>query len=97
MHGYAIAYMLLIFNSLSTEIEVRDLYLMDNIEYELVLPNEKVKYFYKNMFQIWSRPVAVATVMDGDPKIVSYDGTEFKHQSLSSLPVGDQQSSGETK
>lgn len=51
----------------------------------------------KNMFQIWSRPVAVATVMDGDPKIVSYDGTEFKHQSLSSLPVGDQQNPGETK
>jgi stage V sporulation protein R len=46
----------------------------------------------KNMFQIWSRPVAVATVLDGDPKIVTFDGTDFKHQSLSSLPVGDQNS-----
>ncbi|MBX3020330.1 MAG: SpoVR family protein [Bdellovibrionales bacterium] len=44
----------------------------------------------KNLFAIWSRPVAVATVLDGDPKIVSFDGTEFKHQSLSNLPVGDQ-------
>lgn len=47
----------------------------------------------KNLFQIWTRPVAVATVVDGDPKIVSFDGTEFKHQSLSSLPVGEQNSS----
>jgi stage V sporulation protein R len=44
----------------------------------------------KNLFTIWSRPVAVATVLDGEPKIVSFDGTEFKFQNLSSLPVGDQ-------
>lgn len=43
----------------------------------------------KNLFTIWSRPVAVATVLDGEPKIVSFDGTEFKFQNLSSLPVGD--------
>lgn len=43
----------------------------------------------KNLFQIWTRPVAVATVVEGDPKIVSFDGTEFKQQSLSSLPVGE--------
>jgi stage V sporulation protein R len=50
----------------------------------------------KNLQAIWGRPVAVATVMDGDPKIVSFDGTEFKHQSLSSLPVGEGQT-GEKK
>jgi stage V sporulation protein R len=44
----------------------------------------------KNLFTIWSRPVAVATVLDGEAKIVSFDGTEFKFQNLSSLPVGDQ-------
>ncbi len=43
----------------------------------------------KNLYQIWTRPVAVATVVEGDPKIVSFDGTEFKQQSLSSLPVGE--------
>ncbi len=43
----------------------------------------------KNLFVLWSRPVAVATVMDGEPKIVTFDGSEFKHQSLSSLPVGE--------
>ena len=43
----------------------------------------------KNMCTIWGRPVAVATVLDGDPKIVSFDGTDFKHQSLASLPVGE--------
>jgi stage V sporulation protein R len=51
----------------------------------------------KNLFQLWSRPVAVATVLDGDPKIVSYDGHEFKHQSLSSLPVGEQNANPEGK
>lgn len=43
----------------------------------------------KNLFAIWSRPVAVATVLDGEPKIVTFDGSEFKHQSLSALPVGE--------
>lgn len=49
----------------------------------------------KNMFQLWTRPVSVATVIDGDPKIVTFDGTDFKHQSLSQLPIGEQNSSGE--
>lgn len=43
----------------------------------------------KNLFAIWSRPVAVATVLDGEPKIVSFDGTDFKQTGLSSLPVGE--------
>lgn len=51
----------------------------------------------KNMFQIWSRPVSVATVMDGEPKIVTFNGTDFKNQSLSSLPVGEQNSSNDSK
>ncbi len=51
----------------------------------------------KNLCAIWGRPVAVATVMDGDPKIVSFDGTDFKHQSLSSLPVGEVHGPAEKK
>lgn len=51
----------------------------------------------KNMFKIWSRPVALATVLDGDPKIVTFDGTDFKHQSLSSLPVGEANAADEKK
>ena len=47
----------------------------------------------KNMFQLWTRPISMATVIDGDPKIVTFDGTDFKHQSLSQLPVGEQNSS----
>jgi stage V sporulation protein R len=43
----------------------------------------------KNMFQIWGRPVAVATVLDSEPKIVTWDGTEMKSQALSALPVGE--------
>ncbi|MGE4130960.1 MAG: SpoVR family protein [Bdellovibrionales bacterium] len=37
----------------------------------------------RNIFAIWNRPVAVATILDGDPKIVTFDGTDFKHQTLS--------------
>lgn len=44
----------------------------------------------KNLRALWGRPVAVATVMDGEAKIVSFDGTDFKTQSLSSLPVGEE-------
>lgn len=43
----------------------------------------------KNLAAIWGRPVAVATVIDGEPRIVSFDGTDFKTQSLSGLPVGE--------
>lgn len=46
----------------------------------------------KNLQAIWGRPVAVATVLDGEPKIVSFDGADFKNQTLSALPVGDQNS-----
>ena len=44
----------------------------------------------KNMYQIWGRPVAMATIVDGDPKIVSFDGTDLKQQSLSKTPEGEQ-------
>lgn len=46
----------------------------------------------RNIFAIWSRPVCVATVLDGEPKIVSFDGTDFKHQTLSSLPASSEKS-----
>ena len=44
----------------------------------------------KNMYQLWGRPVAMATIVDGDPKIVSFDGTDLKQQSLSKTPEGEQ-------
>jgi stage V sporulation protein R len=36
----------------------------------------------KNMQSIWSRPVNLATVLDGQQKLVRYDGTEFKEFSI---------------
>lgn len=44
----------------------------------------------KNLFAIWTRPVNVATVLDGERRIVSFDGKEFKNTNLSDLPVGNQ-------
>lgn len=44
----------------------------------------------KNLFSIWARPVHVASVLDGERRIVAYDGKEFKSTSLSELPVGEQ-------
>jgi stage V sporulation protein R len=43
----------------------------------------------KNLYAMWGRPVHVATVQDGERKIVGFDGTDFKNQALSSLPAGD--------
>ncbi len=40
----------------------------------------------RNIYAIWTRPVSVATVLDGEPKIVTFDGTDFKHQTISALP-----------
>lgn len=43
----------------------------------------------KNMVSIWSRPVNLATVLDNERRIVSYDGREFKSVAFSDLPVGE--------
>jgi len=44
----------------------------------------------KNLFALWGRPVHVATIQDGERKIVGFDGTDFKTQTLSLLPTGEQ-------
>jgi len=43
----------------------------------------------KNVFKLWTRPVNVATVLDGERRVVAYDGKEFKSTALSDLPVGE--------
>ncbi|PIU00333.1 MAG: SpoVR family protein [Bdellovibrionales bacterium CG10_big_fil_rev_8_21_14_0_10_45_34] len=42
----------------------------------------------KNLQSIWTRPVNVATVMDGDEKIFKFDGKEYKEFTLKELPGG---------
>lgn len=44
----------------------------------------------KNMQMFWRRPVNIATVLDGEPRIVKFDGKEFKNILVSDLPKGDQ-------
>lgn len=44
----------------------------------------------KNLFKVWSRPVNVATVLDNERRIVTFDGNEFKSLPFSELPVGEQ-------
>lgn len=44
----------------------------------------------RNIYKIWGKGISVATVLDGEPKIVSFDGTDFKQQNLSSAPATDQ-------
>jgi stage V sporulation protein R len=46
----------------------------------------------RNLHRIWGRPVAVATVIEGDPRITSFDGTDFTHQSLATLSAGGKES-----
>jgi len=43
----------------------------------------------KNLYKIWQRPVNLATVLDSERRIVSFDGKEIKSILLSDLPVGD--------
>lgn len=44
----------------------------------------------KNVFGIWQRPVALATVMDGEGQLFRFDGTEIKN-----FKIGKDQSSDE--
>jgi stage V sporulation protein R len=36
----------------------------------------------KNLHRIWRRPVNIETVVDGIPKIISFDGNEIKEERL---------------
>jgi stage V sporulation protein R len=42
----------------------------------------------ENLQAIWQRPVHIATVMDGEPRIFTHDGKEFKTTPFSELPQG---------
>lgn len=42
----------------------------------------------KNVFHLWTRPVNVHTLMEGEEKIYRWDGKDFKESSLGQLPVG---------
>lgn len=44
----------------------------------------------KQLFALWTRPINVATVLDGERRVVCYDGKEFKSTLVSELPVGEQ-------
>ncbi|MFN9066981.1 MAG: SpoVR family protein, partial [Bdellovibrionales bacterium] len=40
----------------------------------------------KNVFKVWSRPVNLVTVMDGDGHLYRFDGQEFSDRKISSGP-----------
>lgn len=42
----------------------------------------------KNIFQVWTRPVNLATVMDGEGQLFRFDGHEFKNYKLNQGPEG---------
>ena len=43
----------------------------------------------KNLHHIWTRPVNLATVVDGNTKLVRFDGSEFKEIGVSDTPVSE--------
>jgi stage V sporulation protein R len=45
----------------------------------------------KNVFDIWTRPINLVTVMDGQQKLFRYDGKEYKDFDLQSLPKGSEE------
>lgn len=44
----------------------------------------------KNLFTIWKRPVALATVVDNEPKVIRFDGKEIEEKNVE-LPKGEKQ------
>lgn len=43
----------------------------------------------QNMCKIWARPVHLATVLDSERRIVSFDGKEFHNTPFTDLPAGE--------
>jgi stage V sporulation protein R len=43
----------------------------------------------ENIFSIWKAPVNLATVMDAEGKIFSYDGKEFKSEAYGDYKIVD--------
>ena len=43
----------------------------------------------QNLCKIWGRPVHLATVLDNERRIVSYDGKEFQNTLFTDLPSGE--------
>ncbi|MBX7232019.1 MAG: SpoVR family protein [Bdellovibrionales bacterium] len=61
-------------------------HLFEGVEMQPDYMNETMK----NLFSIWTRPVHMATVLDGEKKLVGFDGKEFHQNPASELPVGGQ-------
>lgn len=61
-------------------------HLYEGIEMQPDYMNETMR----NMFAIWRRPVHVATVLDGERRLVQFDGQQFGNIPISDLPVGEQ-------
>ena len=61
-------------------------HLYEGIEMQPDYMNETMR----NLFAIWRRPVHVATVLDGERRLVHFDGQQFGTTPVSDLPVGEQ-------
>ena len=48
----------------------------------------------ENLQAIWTRPVHLATVADGQPKLASYDGREFREATINPVSAADESSNG---
>jgi stage V sporulation protein R len=48
----------------------------------------------KNIYALWSRPVNITTIMDGEAQLFRFDGKEYQHFKLGdNLPSGTQSES----
>lgn len=47
-----------------------------------------MKETMKNLQAIWGRPINLHTILDGEGKIIHFDGREFKEASTTDLPAG---------
>jgi stage V sporulation protein R len=42
----------------------------------------------KNIYKLWTRPVNLATAMEGEPQLFRFDGKEFRHYKLNAGEKG---------
>ena len=77
-----------IINVVDANFENRGELLLAHVFEGIELQPDYMEATLKNMYNLWKRPVNLATVMDQEGRIFSFDGNEFKSVVFSDLSSG---------
>ncbi len=59
--------------------------LLKHLHYGTDLQLDHAQASLENLYKIWSRPVNIATIIEDEAKLMSYDGKEHKIQAVSAI------------